>query len=70
MKLLACLIASSLVLTGCGIGEASPQEKRNLYDACLIEWKLQGTLGAPVATIGSGDYYLNLAKRDCVYLLK
>jgi hypothetical protein len=41
MKLLACLITTSFLLTSCGNGEPpqplepSPLEKRNSYDACM-----------------------------------
>jgi len=65
MKFLACLITASFLLTACGSSEASPQEKRNLFDACIIEWR-----DSDGFSVNVGSYNMTKAKQDCVYLLK
>ena len=66
MKLLACLIASSLVLTACGSSEVSPIEKRNLFDACVLKWLTNNGYDF-IGYNGSAD---TKAKSECAYHLE
>lgn len=63
MKLVV-LLASALLLVGCSSTQVeettSPAEKRNNYDACLIDYKQNG----------ESWWDINAAEQACVYLLK
>lgn len=58
------------ILTGCSnettSEEPSPIEKRNRFDACVINWLAQNTTG----TQSSADYFRPYAERECVHHLE
>ena len=58
------------LLTGCSskseIPEQTAQEKRNNFDACLIQWFVANTTN----TKSSTEYYRPNAEAACVYLLE
>jgi len=60
----------AILLTGCGGNSETPeetaQEKRNNFDACVIQWFIQNTTN----TQGSTDYYRPSAEAACLQFLK
>ena len=60
----------AILLTGCSGNSVSPeetaQEKRNNFDACVIQWFIQNTTN----TQGSTDYYRPSAEAACLQFLQ
>ncbi len=70
MKRTLAIISILVMLAGCGSNSQTPeetaQEKRNNFDACLIQWFVENTTN----TKSSTEYYRPNAESACVYLLK
>jgi hypothetical protein len=60
----------AILITGCGGNSVTPeetaQEKRNNFDACVIQWFIENTSN----TQGSTDYYRSYAEAACLQFLK
>jgi hypothetical protein len=63
-------IPMAFFLTACSSSQSTPedsaQEKRNNYDACVIDWFINNTTN----TKSSTEYYRPYAEAACVNLLK
>ena len=70
MKRALLLFALLALLTGCGSKSETPeqtaQEKRNNFDACLIQWFVANTTNSQSST----EYYRPNAEAACVQFLK
>lgn len=60
-------LALVLALSGCSSAETeiSPQEKRNNFDACVIEWHKTFD-----HTLRVGSVFYDIAVKDCSYHLE
>lgn len=70
MKRALIILTLLALLTGCSskseIPEQTAQEKRNNFDACLIQWFVANTTNTKRST----EYYRPNAEAACVYLLE
>ena len=70
MKRALIIVTLLALLTGCSskseIPEQTAQEKRNNFDACVIQWFIQNTTN----TKGSTDYYRPNAEAACLQYLQ
>ncbi len=64
------IVLLAILLTGCSGKSVTPeetaQEKRNNFDACVIQWFIQNTTN----TQGSTDYYRPSAEAACLQFLQ
>ena len=64
------IVFFAILLSGCSGNSESPeetaQEKRNNFDACVIQWFIQNTTN----TKGSTDYYRPNAEAACLQFLQ
>ena len=65
MKKLLLLSVSLILLSGCS-SELSPQEKRNNFDACVIDERAKNTNYEPAGL----EWAQRHAEQVCSYLLK
>lgn len=73
MKRTATLFALCLILSACSNKPSAPpapsaQEKRNNFDACVIDWKLKNMPGYGDDFLNG--IYLKQAQEQCVDLLR
>lgn len=60
-------LALVLALSGCSSSESeiSPQEKRNRFDLCVIQWHKDKDIA-----IKEGGFFYDMAVKECSYLLE